>query len=78
MVEKRAMLANITRAEEQLLTMLRGEDVDNFQLAITYSDGRFSINLSMLEPPCAGFGKGAIFDEAWDSITPRWAIGPKP
>jgi hypothetical protein len=65
----------VTKAEEELLTLLRGEDADNFRLEITYSDGKWSITTSTMEPPGRGFGKGASFSEAWVDITPWWALG---
>jgi hypothetical protein len=58
-------------AESQLLTLLRGEDADNFRLTVFCSDGRWTAELETFDPALNGIGKGDSFAEAWLNIEGR-------
>ena len=60
-------------AERQILELLRGEDVSEFDVKVTVRAGHWFVTLSTPEvygPPAQGEGKS--FAEAWHDVKPEW------
>jgi hypothetical protein len=59
--------------EDALFALLRGQDAENFTLALTRRDGHFAIYFVDLDvPKIRVLGTGSSFAEAWNKRTPLW------
>jgi hypothetical protein len=59
--------------EDAVLSLLRGEDAENFTLALTCRDGHCAIYFADLDAPRIGvLGTGGTLAEAWNKRTALW------
>jgi hypothetical protein len=64
---------NQSEVENALLGLLRGNDAENFTLALTCRDGHRAIYFADLDAPkIRVLGTGASFAEAWNKRTALW------
>lgn len=64
---------NLTRAESDLIELLRGQDAETFSVKVTCDGTAFRVVLG--EEPDDGIkaiGEGSTFSEAWGSMRPNW------
>jgi hypothetical protein len=62
-----------SEVEDTLLGLLRGEDAENFTLALTCRDGHCAIYFADLDVPnIRVIGTGPSFAEAWNKRTALW------
>jgi hypothetical protein len=65
----------LSEAEQQLLTLLRGQDVAEFDVRVSVRDGRWFVSLGYpaLQDKRLGNGEGDNFADAWNDVQPPWA-----
>ena len=70
------MTRMIDETESELLGLLRGDDVPEFNLVISYKDGRWFVSVKLPSESAPGTGEGETFHEAWRQIEPWWSDKP--
>jgi hypothetical protein len=65
---------NATRAEQQLLSLIRGDGARDFTITVSVKAGHWIVQLA--DPNGSGHGssgEGATFADAWQRQQPWWA-----